>query len=288
MNSLIELLKSSQIELIAAIIGVTASLVAFLLKMRLNKKDEELKITVVDSNNNKINQRIKSNEDVKEWIELGSKQIEELGKVGSNDNWEIDHTRNKKIKILLLTSSPMNMERLQVDREIRIITNELKSSFAKDKIIIHSGLAVTPSDFARLLIEEKPSIVHFSGHGTRDGIVLQNEEGKAQVLSWENLIRIFKQTKNVVECLILNTVYSGTHANELAKEIPIVIGMEKAITDKAAISFSEGFYKAIGGGKNYEEAFKFAKLLMDLENGDIESKPILSKRINLPPTKHSR
>lgn len=185
MENIFEILKSSRIELIASIIGVLASTIAIYLTYKLKRKNEDLEITLIDKNNNKIDQKIKSNEDLKEWVRLGSEQIEELGKVGSNVKWEIDHTKKEKIKILLLTSSPVDMSRLQVDREIRIITNQLKNSFAKDKFEIVSGLAVTPSDFAKLIMDEKPSIVHFSGHGTQEGIVLQNDEGMMQELSFK-------------------------------------------------------------------------------------------------------
>lgn len=101
-------------------------------------------------------------------------------------------------------------------------------------------------------------------------------------------MEILKQIPHKIEALILNTVYSGNYAKELANEIPIVIGMTELITDKAAISFSEGFYKAIGGGKDFESAFEFGKLMMNLEDENLKGNPILIKKGNLPPTKHSR
>lgn len=43
----------------------------------------------------------------------------------------------------------------------------------------------------------------------------------------------------------------------IAQHVNYVIGMKKAIADKAAIEFAVGFYDALGSGKPVEFAYKF-------------------------------
>lgn len=81
-----------------------------------------------------------------------------------------------------------------------------------------------------------------------------------------------------MRCLILNACYSQIQADEIARHIPFVIGMNDSISDKAAIAFSVGFYKAIGSGKTIDKAFKFACVELQLENIPEEHIPILHQK----------
>ena len=45
----------------------------------------------------------------------------------------------------------------------------------------------------------------------------------------------------------------------------LVIGMEQAIADRAAVKFAVGFYDALGAGRSYQDAFEFGCSAIDLE-----------------------
>ena len=60
-----------------------------------------------------------------------------------------------------------------------------------------------------------------------------------------------------MECVLLNCCFSEPQAEALNKHIPYVIGMSSSITDEAACTFSIGFYKALGAGRSYQDAFAF-------------------------------
>lgn len=68
-----------------------------------------------------------------------------------------------------------------------------------------------------------------------------------------------------MECVILNACYSGEQANAIAKHIRYVIGMNEAIGDRAAISFSIGLYQALGAGRSIEEAYKLGCVQIRLQ-----------------------
>ena len=60
-----------------------------------------------------------------------------------------------------------------------------------------------------------------------------------------------------VECVLLNACYSEAQATAITGHIPYVIGMHQALSDAAALSFSAGFYQALGAGRSLTDAYQF-------------------------------
>ena len=58
--------------------------------------------------------------------------------------------------------------------------------------------------------------------------------------------------------MVLNACYSEIQAIAIAKCIPYVVGMKKAIGDAAAIEFAVAFYDGLGAGDSVEFAYKLA------------------------------
>jgi hypothetical protein len=103
----------------------------------------------------------------------------------------------KKTKILIVSANPRNMSRLRLDEEVREIEDGLRRSKNRDQFIVKSTWALRPKDLRRALLDEQPHIVHFSGHGSPDGLVLENTAGAAVTISPHaleaNLIQWFGQ-----------------------------------------------------------------------------------------------
>jgi hypothetical protein len=81
-----------------------------------------------------------------------------------------------------------------------------------------------------------------------------------------------------LNCVVLNGCYSDVQAQVIAKHIPHVIGMNKAIGDKAAIAFAVGFYDALGAGRGVEFAFKMGCAAIQMEGIAEHLTPVLIKR----------
>ena len=161
--------------------------------------------------------------------------------------------------ILILAANPKNTPQLRLDQEVREIDNGLQRSRRRDEFILKQAWAVRRSDFRRAMLDLKPNVVHFCGHGSREeGIAFEDENGLAQFMSAEALSGFFELFADKVECVILNACYSEVQAEAIAKHIPYVIGMNKAIGDAAAIEFSVAFYDALGAGESIEFAYKLA------------------------------
>lgn len=182
----------------------------------------------------------------------------------------------EKIKILFLAASPSNEVHLHLDVEFREIGERLQKAKFRDSFDMVSKWAVRASDLSSYLMEHKPNIVHFSGHGSNaHELILLNKNGEAHPISAEKLGDLFSVLKENIRCVILNACYSEGQAKAIAKHIDCVVGMSDAIGDDSAIVFAEHFYQALAYGKSVQDAFKLGCLQIDMENLDEGSTPKL-------------
>jgi hypothetical protein len=159
--------------------------------------------------------------------------------------------------ILILSANPVGTARLRLDEEVREIQEGLKRSKHRDQFNICQKWAVQRRDLRRALLEHEPQILHFTGHGESEGILVEDKQGFGTLVPPRALAGLFKLHSDRIECVILNACYSDHQARTINKHIRYVIGMPRQIKDKAAIEFAVGFYDALGAGKPVEEAFAF-------------------------------
>ena len=173
-----------------------------------------------------------------------------------------------KHTILFLAANPLGTSRLALDEECAAIERELRMTAHRDDFEFRSKWAVTVDEMMRHLVELKPSIIHFSGHGasttagrssatTRDvdlacdtvainGIYLQGDQGGSQLVSARALTMMIKSAAASARIVVLNACYSEPQADALCIVVDSVVGMNGAIEDAAARSFAVGFYRALG------------------------------------------
>ncbi|MFB2897637.1 CHAT domain-containing protein [Aerosakkonemataceae cyanobacterium BLCC-F50] len=169
-------------------------------------------------------------------------------------------------KILILSANPKNTANLCLDEEVREIKNTLQLSPNRNEFQIITESAVRVDDLTRFLSQYQPTIVHFSGHGSgTDGLVLEDNSGRIQLVSTQALAKLFDLFQEQVECVLLNACYSKEQATAIHQHIDCVVGMNQAIGDQAAINFSIGFYTALAAGRNYEDCFKMGCTSIDLQ-----------------------
>lgn len=172
-------------------------------------------------------------------------------------------------KILILASNPKGTSVLNLDREIRDIREGLRRSQNRDQFDIETRGAVRSEDLRRAMLEVKPQIVHFCGHGTGDqGLVLEDDDGNEHLASTEALSDLFRIFSDQVECVLLNACYSEVQANAIVEHINYVIGMNQEVRDDAAITFTVGFYDALGAGESIERAFDIGRNAVLFEISD--------------------
>ena len=205
---------------------------------------------------------------------------------------------NPKIKILVLAANPVNTSQLRLGEEVRSIQEELERAKYRDRFALISQWAVRVRDLSRALLEHKPQIVHFSGHGTGsqgddstrklssfpedtaepEGLVFEDDQGRATLVSSDALAGLFELFQNEVKCVLLNACYSEMQAKAIHQHIDCVVGMNKAIGDRAAIKLATEFYKALATGRSFDFAYQFARNALDLARIPESLTPVLHNR----------
>ncbi len=126
--------------------------------------------------------------------------------------------------------------------------------------------------------KHQPTIVQFCGHDEgAEGLALENNSGQMQLVSASALARLFKLFPQV-ECVVLNACYSEVQAEAIHQHIYYVIGINKAIGDKAAVRFSVGFYDALFSGKSYEDCFHMGSTSINLQGIPEHLTPVIRIR----------
>lgn len=119
-------------------------------------------------------------------------------------------------KILILAANPKDTKRLRLDQEVSSIEKGLERATRRDNFILKSKWAVTQADVRRAILDFKPNIVHFCGHGEGEkGIVFEDESGNSHFVSADALEGFFELFSDQIECIILNACYSTIQAQAI-------------------------------------------------------------------------
>ena len=185
------------------------------------------------------------------------------------------------VSILFIAADPTNTSRLRLGEEFREIDEQLRLAKKREYYKLESPqLSIRIKDITLALLNIQPKIVHFSGHGTSEGaLCFENEIGQTHLVQPDALASLFEQFANQVNCVLLNACYSETQAKAIAEHINYVIGMNKAIGDKAAIVFAIGFYQALGAGRTIEDAYKLGCVQIRLHGIPEHLTPVLFTRM---------
>jgi CHAT domain/Effector-associated domain 11 len=207
-----------------------------------------------------------------------------------------NHDIKEKI-ILFLASNPSNTSKLQLEYEFRQISKEIQDGYGNLKLV--SEWVVTAATLQKAILDHRPSIIHFSGHGksetkasntgrdisfknsdSESGIILQDSNGNAKLVGIDAIEELFKtitQLKGLkIEAVILNACHQEFQAKAIARYVPYVIGTNDAIEDALAIEFSTGFYRGIAAkNSDINFAFNLAKANLKLEGLSGSNIPVL-------------
>jgi nucleoside phosphorylase len=159
------------------------------------------------------------------------------------------------IHILFLAADPTNSG-LDVQEELAQIETNLRMSRERERLQLKAVLAGSFGRLSQAMLDESPTIVHFAGHGRKDGLVLRGPTGDPHVVPIEALADLLKPFSDTVQCVVLNACWSEPQARAIQQHIPYVIGTRERIQDATAVAFSTGFYQAIGAGRAVPFAFK--------------------------------
>jgi len=107
----------------------------------------------------------------------------------------------------------------------------LRLSVGRDKFYIEKHTATTVDDLSPLPFVAQAGIVHFSGHGDKEAIYLDDGQGWTHETRAEPLARLFSLCNDYVKCVVLNACYSEAQAKVIQSQVDYTIGMSKKIED---------------------------------------------------------
>lgn len=246
-------------------------------------KQEQIEISEETYKEKYLNLLVKWNDLVPEYNELLKNHESLIGQFDDalseirilQDKLTQKQTFTEMIKILFLGASPIDEVRLRIDEELRDIEKGLKLATLRDQFELKSEWAITTKSLQQAMLDERPTIVHFSGHGDVNGIAVEDSIGNSKLVDNDAIGSLFELFSENIKCVVLNSCYSESQAREISKHIPYVIGMKSSVNDKSAIAFSVGFYTALGAGKDIEFAFKMGTVAIKLEGISGSDIPIL-------------
>ena len=181
--------------------------------------------------------------------------------------------------ILFLATNPKDTSRLRLDQELRDISEGLQRAQKRDQFNLEQRWAVRPRDIQRAMLDVKPQIIHFSGHGSgEEGLVFEDDTGNIKLVDSDALAGLFELFAGQIDCVLLNGCYSEVQAQAIVQHIPHVVAMNSSIGDDAAIAFAVGFYDALGAGRDVEFAYKLGCAAIRMEGIAEHLTPVLLTR----------
>lgn len=164
-------------------------------------------------------------------------------------------SQQELIHILFLAADPARSP-LDLEKEFERIETNLRMAKDRDRLYLKPVLAGSFDRLSQAMLDDSPTIVHFAGHGTEEGIVLRGEAGEPRVVAIDALAELFSLFQETIHCVVLNACLSEPQARAIREHIPHVIGMRAQIPDATAIAFSTGFYQAIAAGRDVPFAYR--------------------------------
>lgn len=214
---------------------------------------------------------------------------------------EVQPPEQEKLRVLYVTSNPEATEAaitapdgtvqrfgtwLRVDQEVRQVRQALRGSKYRDLVQVDHAPAATLNDLIDGLNDHRPHIVHFSGHASREGLLMENEAGnhEGSDVTYKFLLHVFRATDEPPKLLVLNACESLAGADAMLQTVLAVIGMPDTIDDTSAIVFASGFYSAIASAQSLASALEQAKARMQAAALDGSDLPELRVRDDVDPS----
>jgi hypothetical protein len=177
--------------------------------------------------------------------------------------------------ILILAANPRGTDTLRLDEEQRAIDRAVHEGTLRGRLEIRVSNAMRVEDLHSALLRHRPSVLHFSGHGSaREGIVFCDQLGIPRPVPPRGLAGVLGSAGigATIDCVVLNACSTSDQAAAIAQHVACVVGMSHLVPDETAIMFAEGFYRGVAYGQSVRSAFDLgvnAAVLKGLGGADL-------------------
>lgn len=174
----------------------------------------------------------------------------------------------RKTKVLFFAADPRlarpRGETLELDEELRQIRKRVKAARYGHRLVFEPHGAARADDLIDMLDGTDAQVMHFSGHGGSQGLVLVGRGGQtAHPVDAAALRQLFRTYQgSAIRLAVLSACSSHAEAQAIAEVVGCAIGTSSKISDDAAITFSSRFYQAVANGESVQRAFDVASMAL--------------------------
>lgn len=160
-------------------------------------------------------------------------------------------------KILLFYSNPVDTIPLRFEKEHKAIDQVIRETgFPPEQILRFHAVSV--NDFPKLISDNEFEVLHFSGHGSKLGLYLEQEHLNNKIIVDAEQLASILETAKRPKLIVLLSCYSSETINSLNKITPFILSMVGAANDDACITFISEFYRSYFKKRSIELAYSSA------------------------------
>jgi hypothetical protein len=175
------------------------------------------------------------------------------------------------LRVLAVPSSPEGVTPLEVERELDALVAGLGRLAGVE---VEALRPPTLDGLRRALVEREFHVLHFMGHGGLDAegagvLCFADDRGAPRGVSGRDLAQQVRDVSSL-RLVVLNACdsaraavaapFAGAATALLLAGVPAVVAMQFAITDTAALAFSQMFYARVAAGDAVDTAVAEARL----------------------------
>lgn len=119
--------------------------------------------------------------------------------------------------------------------------------------------AATVDDVLRVLADRPYSLIHFSGHGECDGILVEGDDPEAgELTSIPRIEQVLQAAQPYAKLAVFLSCFSASFADRLIAHVPYILAIVGPADDERCIQFVNCFYSRLLRGDDPERAHSTA------------------------------
>ena len=189
-----------------------------------------------------------------------------MGARASIQGRKIESAQQIAMKVLFVFSNPAGD--LRFDREAKAIDDAVRPARGPTSIEPRIIFKARVKDLRQALGEDKYGVVHFSGHGSSQGLTFEDDEGREFVPDMKALADVLGDQAPALQCVVFNACSALPQAELASFGVPWTIAMDGPIHDGPATAFTTAFYACLAKGVEIPLAYEHGEQEIRLHYSD--------------------
>jgi hypothetical protein len=186
--------------------------------------------------------------------------------------------------ILFTSANPVGSSPLTVSVDAREIAEGVGHPAFLTTFAVRTAHCGTPSELREALDRFRPTVLHFLGHGTTDGLFFSGPDALPRLVGTAEAAQVFKGLTTPVRLVVLSACYNPAQMDVLCRYGEAVVAIEGSFSDAATRVFSSVLYMHLADGCPIPFAFEQARTAVSVSSpGDAADRTHLRVREGISP-----